>query len=233
MGQVYQTRQARVPVIRKIFRKGDIFTCGICRSNHNSRVEANHCLNECWFQLRHHYPLIHDKQLGGPLRFKCQFCFRIYDSQNEGLACAQLCMEAHETKHLHEQLTNDLPISTKPRQKFRLIRVNSAGVKNEDKPTVEPQVVITAQKAPPQAPSADPAAPAVADAAEAVPSAAKKPDNRRHISYYEKSWIRDGAKYKCCYCGTLHYTRMEVEPCFNGHFDEAGLEQEVGGHISL
>lgn len=232
MGQKFQTKQARVPVIRKIFRKGKVFTCGICRSNYHSRGEANHCLNECWFQLRHHYPLIHEKHHGQPIKYKCQFCYRIYTDQEEALDCAQLCMEAHEQKHLSEQLTNDLPISVKSRRKFKLIRVNSSGIKSDGESAEPPLVKIVKPDPSVSTPSVENDV-KVEEKPEKTKEETAKPDDRRHISFYEKSWIREGAKYKCCYCGTLHYTRIEVEPCFNGHFDKDGLEKEEGGHIKI
>ncbi|NRA63708.1 MAG: hypothetical protein HRU19_04450 [Pseudobacteriovorax sp.] len=235
MGSRVITKNARVPVIRKIFRKGDSFTCGICRTNHNSREEANNCLNHCWFQLRHHYPLLIKQRPEGSHYFRCQFCFRNYDTEKEGLDCAHRCIEYHEQRHFFEQLTNDLPIATKPKKQFRLVRIapNITGKKpsNDINPDPEdPPVSVEGQTPEEKNDNFDLLPNEALEENNDLPK--EVVDNRKHIDSYKKHWIRDGAKYKCCYCGELHYTRMDVEPCFKSHFDEEGWELKENGSIN-
>ena len=41
---------------------------------------------------------------------------------------------------------------------------------------------------------------------------------------FESFWVRKDAKYECRFCHTQFFTRIEVEKCFNDHFDESGIE---------
>jgi hypothetical protein len=56
--------------------------------------------------------------------------------------------------------------------------------------------------------------------------AAPPPPPRKTKADFPKQWIRMDAKYQCCYCKKLFFTKMETESCFNGHFDENGVEIE-------
>ncbi len=216
-------KQAKVPVIRKLFRKAGYFICGICRGEHPSREEANNCLNQCWYQLKVQYPLIvKDDQQKGRL-FRCQYCFREYRTEDAGLSCAQLCTENHERYHIFEQLTNDLPIDSRPRRKFRLVRLIPA-----EAPIADP--AVTAASEPDSS---------IQDVEEPVVDL-EEPDNeeghtvdpalvKKHKKEFNDHWFRDGAKYKCRYCQEQFYTKIEVEACFESHFDAEGYELNPAG----
>ena len=213
-----QFKQAKTPVLRKIFRQGKVFVCGICRSKHSQRKDANNCLNHCWYALQEQYPLIVRTEYGKTY-FRCQYCFRDYTSENDGLDCAVECIDKKRQHHIKEQLIQDLPIETRPRKQFQLVKVPQlapAGIsfrKQKEETPPEPEIEENTEVENDQEPE------------ESVEPEKKK----RHRSEYKKEWIRAAAKYKCMYCLELHYTRMEVQDCFNSHFDQEGYELEASG----
>ncbi|SMF33904.1 hypothetical protein [Pseudobacteriovorax antillogorgiicola] len=200
----------KTPIFRKIFRHGHYFLCGICRTEYHNRVDANNCLNHCWYALKEQYPLIVVRDFVHGRLFRCQYCFRLYKTEDAGLECARRCTDGREKRHVQEQLASDLPISVKPRRKFRLVKM----VPQEE--TLQAAPAPTPQAPPPPEPEPEiPEEPAVKE-----PTIIK-----RHKSEFPKNWIRDGAKYKCKFCNELYYTKVEVEKCFNDHFDAQGYEK--------
>lgn len=217
-------KPAKVPIFRKVFKKGHVYTCGICRSDYPTRAEANTCLNYCWYSLKEQYPLVIKSDIFQSKKYRCQLCFREYKTEDAGLECAAICMDLREKVHVQEQLSNDLEITTKPRRRFKLVRVVPQEVQKspaKDNPTLDEEMDQTEEAlpdsiAPEQEPNVEP---------EAAPPPEEPTIIKRHKSEFDGAWVREGAKYKCRYCSELYYTKMEAEECFNGHFDEEGLEK--------
>lgn len=84
----------------------------------------------------------------------------------------------------------------------------------------------------PEAGEATPApAEAPADSGEseelgAPPPREEKP--RRHRNEFKEIFVRKDAKYECRVCLSQFFTKMEVEACFDKHFDEEGNEILAG-----
>lgn len=204
-------KQTKAPILRKVFKQGKSYICGICRTKHPRRNEANDCLNHCWYALREQYPLIL-KQDHHQTYYRCQFCFRDYADEQDGLECANRCMDEREHNHIQEQLVNHLPITVKPRQKFRLVKLampvqgTNSPTKNNDDSSDEMDIASIADDASEQLEEAEPEI------------------QKRHRSEFKKEWVRADAKYKCMFCFELYYTKVEVIKCFGDHFDAEGYE---------
>ncbi len=247
-----QVRRAAIPIFRKIFRKRGLFVCGICRSSYDSLSDANNCLNFCWFELQEHYPLIRRRDhKTGQYNYRCQYCARDYKSEYAGLECARLCVEQRNQKHIHEQLISELPLEVKRKHPVRLVQLpkQDAGgyvtksplsrKATDPLPNAEPSVladdtitqaepdsIVPAADASPEATVATPTAEEVTSNAKDQPADEEKRDDklRRRKDSFPKSWIRKDAKYQCCCCLKKYFTKMEVEECFEGHFDDEGYE---------
>ena len=113
-------KQFKVPVFRKIFRRSHYFVCGVCRTEHHSRADANNCLNHCWYALKQQYPLnCPEETFFMGKSTVVSFVFEEYKTEDAGLECAKLCMDDREKRHVQEQLSSDLPIELAPKRKFR------------------------------------------------------------------------------------------------------------------
>ena len=215
-----------LPVIRKVICRDGCFICSICRSEYQSRIEANNCLNACWLDIQDFYPIVLHKLNLRKIAFRCQFCCRDYLDESLALACARRCLSARNNQHIKEQLVNDLPIVAPVRKSSRLRLIatrpsaaagrfhksppqqSSASAKDPNSITTEPLLVQ-----PPIVPESRPAHPEV-----------KPIDTRRTKASFPKQWIRNDARYQCKYCNSLFFTKMETETCFHSHFDEQGFE---------
>ncbi|WP_141735824.1 hypothetical protein [Oligoflexus tunisiensis] len=213
MGRHLTSSGLILPVIRKVICRDDFFVCSICRSEYKSKVEANNCLNHCWFDVQQLYPVVLRKLNGRHVVFRCHFCCRDYKDESEALSCARRCQGDRNQLHVHEQLLNDLPIEapTHRPSRIRLVAMKTMPVR----------------PAKSKAPEEDPVE-QVDDVQEDVesPLEADAPvSQQRTKADFPKPWVRMDAKYQCCYCKKLFYTKMETETCFNGHFDEEGYEK--------
>jgi hypothetical protein len=113
------------PVLRKIYKVGEDFVCGVCRTHHPTHSGANNCLNACWFELQQQYPLLvrtHPRR--GPV-YRCQLCSRDYKDENAALECARVCSLSRTKRHIQEQLINGLPIRTERSTPFHLVKLTN------------------------------------------------------------------------------------------------------------
>lgn len=246
-----QVRRAAIPIFRKIFRKRGRFVCGICRSSYQNRSDANNCLNFCWFELQEHYPLIRRRDAkSGVYVFRCQYCARDYKSEFAGLECARLCVEQRNQRHIHEQLINELPLEIKRKHPVRLVHANKPEMRplairtvfgqkaKNSEPSLQSETTAidhSIDHAQPESidnseTETNPEAtlkpsPVSSDQPETEGSDDKRDDKlRRRKDSFPKSFIRKDAKYQCCCCLKKYFTKMEVEQCFEGHFDSEGYE---------
>lgn len=200
-----------LPVIRKVISRDDVYICSLCRSEYTSKVEANTCLNHCWYEVQELYPVVLRKLNGRHVVFRCHFCCRDYRDETDALNCARRCQGERNSLHIREQLLNDLPLEAPtPRpSRIRLVAMKPMAAKIPSKQkesgneTYEEDV--SEVEIPDDAPSAPP---------------------RKSKADFPKQWIRLNEKYQCCYCKSLYYTKMETEGCFNHHFDEQGFEKK-------
>ena len=106
-------RMSSIPIFRKVFRKGQVFVCGICRSEYDQRKDANNCLNFCWFEISRRKSVIHVHDAKHGDCYRCLYCGRKHKAEMAAVLCAKSCMERHNQLHIHEQLWNDLPLTSR------------------------------------------------------------------------------------------------------------------------
>lgn len=209
-----------LPVIRKVICRDDNFICSICRSEYKSKVEANNCLNHCWYDVQKLYPVVLRKLNARQVVFRCHFCCRDYKDETDALRCAHRCQSERNQLHVHEQLLNDLQIEapTHRPSRIRLVAMKAAPQHPLTKAKKdEPKAVETHEMA-----TAESAAIEMTDAE--VPGNTPELPPRRTKAAFPKPWVRMDAKYQCGYCRSQFFTKMETEACFNGHFDADGYE---------
>lgn len=202
-----------LPVIRKVICRNGSYICSICRTEYLSKVEANNCLNQCWYDVQEIYPVV-ERKLGGLKKvYRCHFCCRDYPEESEALSCAKRCQGQRNQLHVREQLLNELPIKPpkhRPRR-LRLVAVPTMSPSDLTQPAVDGE-------------DADEFA-ADLDADIEVPGEAPAAPPRKTKASFQKPWIRMNAQYQCCYCKNLMFTKAEAETCFNKHFDAEGFEK--------
>lgn len=216
MGRHLTNSGVILPVIRKVICRDDTYICSICRSEYKSKVEANNCLNHCWYDVQNLYPVVLRKLNGRHVVFRCHFCCRDYKDETDALSCARRCQGDRNQLHVHEQLLNDLPIEAPSHRpsRIRLVAMKATPVRTS--------VPKEQERDEDQVEEMDEAVSEVdIPADEEAPSAPRKTK-----ADFPKQWIRMDAKYQCCYCKNLFFTKMETEACFNGHFDAEGVETE-------
>lgn len=210
--------------------------CSLCRSPHPTEEKAIKCLNTCWDQVLKLPPVIYSESTKGP-KFKCRFCSRLHQTKQEAFDCATDCVTAKNALHqrdlgYYEQPLRDfkrhkLTFSTHRSQvavqhisRFQLKR-NASSQSGEDH---ESAGVYMPDEQSPQVVS-DEVTQLAKDEIQTDDLKETQPVNRRHRSEFGKgSWRRNEAKYECNYCHDLYFTKIEVEKCFNAHFDEEGRE---------
>jgi len=209
-----------LPVIRKVICRDDVYICSICRSEYKTKVEANNCLNHCWYDVQNLYPVVLRKLNGRYVVFRCHFCCRDYKDETDALSCARRCQGDRNQLHVHEQLLNDLPIEapTHRPSRIRLVAMKAVPQRPLAKAKVdEPAVEQTPETADVEVPDIE-----MSDA-ELPPDAPELPPRKTRADF-PKPWVRMDAKYQCCCCRSQFFTKMETEACFNGHFDADGFE---------
>lgn len=221
------TNQQKVPTIRKIFRRGDgAFICGICRGIHPSTNAAYSCLNQCWQKAMNLYPLVKRKNAEKQVVYRCRFCSRDYDSEQQGLLCAADCKLRGNRLHMVESKILQMPVAplNRPRRvfaapvatqfvaKFKLRRFSYKSADQDQQKSGQSPAEVAEQEG------------AKTENANGAKVPAANSVERRHRDSYKKEWVRKDAKYECCYCYERYFTRMEVQKCFKGHFDEHGYE---------
>ncbi len=222
-----------LPIIRKVICRDDTFICSICRSEYKTKVEANNCLNHCWYDVQNLYPVVLRKLNGRYVVFRCHFCCRDYKDESDALSCARRCQGERNQLHVHEQLLNDLPIEAPSHRpsRIRLVAMKTAPIRASIPKAVENDDPVESVERVEAVEGVEPVQPVEQDSDDMaeieIPDDAVPPPPRKTKADFPKPWIRMDAKYQCCYCKSLFFTKMETESCFNGHFDENGVEKEV------
>ncbi|MFW7379498.1 MAG: hypothetical protein ACOH5I_11865 [Oligoflexus sp.] len=246
-----------IPIFRKLFRKGSLFVCGICRSEYHSRVDGNNCLNFCWFELKNLnsvFVLRHPKR--GWL-YRCQFCARDHASETAAQLCAHNCREKNDQIHIHEQLLNELPLSDHRPQPLILIRSPKEIVKKtppakKRKPTKQelPQILVTPTHRDDLSTVVPTTEPVIDEPSVLMPSRKLKeedddkidllvhadkthsiPDskfeNHEQNAAANSAWSLSPIGYRCRICHVIYDTSYEAESCHAEHMEQQSAATEI------
>lgn len=249
--RVTKQRAGKMPVIRKIFRQGKDYFCGLCHRSHDREDDALFCLNSCWTAVLALPAVIHDEKRK---EFKCRFCSRTFPEEQTALECARDCRDEYRKRHYVDVKLFELPPEEISYRKFELTTVKTkmkrdfvskikwkrsspteqgASESEENQPVSadvpvdkgQPSEGETTPEVSATAPS-ETLDPRDQEPGEEIPDseAASSEPKRRNKSSFAKTWVRKDAKYQCMCCLQDYFTRIEVEKCFDGHFDEEGKE---------
>lgn len=216
------------PTIRRVLKQGGVSICGLCRRRYKDASAAQSCLLACWQQVRQAYPLILRRTGYKPPTgidtsktvFRCRFCSRDFFTEAEGLACAERCLNKCQESMTR---TQNLPPSSWEVKERRTFEQQFHKVKKDYVPRVAFKRFVDEP-----APAPEPEAPVeeTEDPLSLEQNKGNGVQKRRHKDHWPKPFIRQNAKYRCAYCLTDYFTKMEVLACFNGHFDGEGLEMD-------
>ncbi len=229
----------RMPVIRRIIRKAGQFVCGICRQEFATYNDAYQCLDECWHEVQNLSPVVIKKVFGVGMMYRCRYCSRDYNSDSFARGCAAECRKKQGLAHQQDAQAANIPLPEKKR--VRLARpqpVRMVAPRREKKVVAEKQELQIEESLlnAPSIPETSAAAPAPAALNTDIPpvvtttmagnEAKDITAKARSKKEFKDLFYRKGAKYLCRYCNAEFFTKMEVEACFNGHFDANGYEKK-------
>lgn len=211
-------------VVRRIFRVGQDFVCGICRVKHKHVEKANKCLEKCWRIIQFGTPFIAFKRLG-KIEFACVYCMRAYANVSEAKACAEDCVSHLNLTSMPEQPEQDhkpAPKKTTPKPIAKptpIVDLNTQKPRSEESiavknvATAAPKLVVTK---PVELEEIEPETISV--------SSSKKSTEEDEAEKAEKAardrtvrFERQGSKYVCVKCKSKFFTREDVEACYNAH----------------
>ena len=205
-------------MLRRVFRNGDTYNCGICRRAHDSVEEANVCLESCWQAVLTRAPWMPVKR-AGKQQYACIYCQRGYSKKMEATLCAESCLPNMTLTSLDGRdlsvkkvARNFVKPKTKPTVSFAF-KIGGAGgydpkadfdaLHAAEISIIEATVAVTAPVVAPES-----KAPAPAPAPEKGSS-----DKRDHA----KKFSREGSKYVCLTCQKKFFEKVDVEKCFDSH----------------
>lgn len=225
-------RSMQWPILRKVFRVGQQFVCGICRAPFESQGAAQSCLVECWQEILTQDGVTMRPSLAGLHAFRCRFCSRDYANRGQAEACAKACRERLAARAEQDQFDEDGGERTPKKKAFARPRPQPA----RPAPARRPAAAKPAPSGPAPADmslQSDIVRQITATAESKVVQVTKTDDTAdgpnvrargRPRTEFKKTFIRDGAKYVCSYCRKNYFTKGEVEACFDTHFDSNGYE---------
>ena len=203
-------------MLRRVFRQGEGYYCGICRQKHDSVDGANHCLDACWKAVLRRAPWSPVRRVG-KTEFACIYCQRGYSTANLATTCAEECASRMSIAGLDgRDLSPSRVRRTFARQDFK-VAVNF--------PFSRPGHPVDQRIEAPQATGPGSVDDAKADvteedaAAKNQKTAAGKEDDKKEKSIRDrtKKFERKGSKYECVSCRKLYFEKTEVERCFDSH----------------
>lgn len=232
----YSQEKLRLPLIRKVFRQDDTYICGLCKTDYDNYGSANSCMNQCWFDIHHFYPVVKRKRAANAWVFRCLFCCRDYTNEMGAYNCAQRCVGIKNKAQLREQILNELPLPPPSRPVSRLIMLTKA-----EPPARRPQSKpLPKRKAVPEIISEEkvkvnavgelspiPAEPTISFSDAGTPALEVEIFRGQHRDSFKKQIDRKGEKYQCQYCREIHFTKVEAQACFDAHFNSEGFENVV------
>ncbi len=181
-----ESKPARAKV-RKIFKKGDIYLCGLCGKNYPSIPEAQFCLSRCTQDYLRETGTVEAPQK----RYRCSFCKRIHPSIEEAQACSETCKRSLEQKAMAER-------------------------KVAQTMSVEEKLKALAQFAKDPA-AAEALKTAEAQAAAAAPAKVYRPKKNEILAGENIKFQRDKHMFRCLRCKQRYSSPDDARQCWDSH----------------
>ncbi len=210
-------------MLRRVFRQGESYNCGICRRGHESVDEANECLESCWQAVLKRAPWVPVKRIG-KLQYACIYCQRGYPKMVEATLCAENCLASMTVTSLDGRDLSAKKVKRtfakpdgKPQVNFAF-KIGGTNTYDPDADLAEFNAgKVDAAKAT-VSHAAPEVAPTIKNPKPAKEVAEKEPKEKRDLT---KKFTREGSKYVCVTCSKKFFEKVEVEKCFDAHGDEA------------
>ena len=85
--------------VRRVIAQDEVFLCGMCRSNHTDRRQAEDCVERCFAAEQNGSGLGSE----GAQKFRCSYCKRVFPTIQKAKACAGQCKASASAKRQQEQ----------------------------------------------------------------------------------------------------------------------------------
>lgn len=222
-------------MMRRVFRQGAKYICGICRIPHNVIEDANSCLEKCWEAVLNGPPWTFVKRMGR-IECACIYCQRSYPSAIDAIECAEDCCAKMSISSLDG--TDLAPKKTKrtfakpnfkPQVNFPFKIPGKPNAHLDAKSEAERLAAEEAARAQVTVASGSDAE----DEKNGKNAKSKRPNGKedeaaRAKRDRTKKFERVGAKYSCLICQKKYFERAEVEKCFDSHTSGTNMHENSG-----
>lgn len=175
--------------VRKIFKKGETYQCGLCGSNFTSLAEVQADLRQCTLSFLDEGGAVE----ASPKRYRCSFCKRIHGSMEAARECSGNCKKDIERRSLQEER----------------LKAFSA---------VDQKLLALAQFAKdPAALSALKAAETQHAAAPLKSLGVYKPKKTEILAGENVKFVREKNLFRCLKCKQRYKTAGDARGCWDGH----------------
>lgn len=177
--------------VRKIFKKGDNYLCGLCGKTYKSIPEAETCLKaDSRIMLA---------EAGGqevaPKRYRCSICRRIHDSMDAAKSCALACKQIIEKRAAAEERAQR---STSLEEKLRML----------EKFAKDPGAIAALK-----------ATQAQVQAAAPIALGTFKPKSSAILPGENVKFQREKNQFRCLKCRQKYSAADDARQCFDAHGD--------------
>jgi hypothetical protein len=223
-------------MMRRVFRQGAKYICGICRQSHPVIEDANTCLEDCWEAVLDGPPWTFVKRMGR-IECACIYCQRSYPNAMDAIDCAEDCcakmsissLDGRDLAPKRKKRTFSKP-NFKPQVNFpfkipgkenALLDARSEAERIAAEEAARANVTV--------APSTETDEEKNAKALKLKRSSGKKDDAAGGPKKDRtKKFDRVGAKYSCLICQKKYFERAEVEKCFDSHTGGNNMHENSG-----
>ncbi|MBC7530461.1 MAG: hypothetical protein H7318_02720 [Oligoflexus sp.] len=175
--------------VRKIFKKGETYQCGLCGGNFASLADVQANLRQCTVGFLAEGGAVE----ASPKRYRCSFCKRIHNSMDAARECSGNCKKDIERRSRHEASLN---ASTSVDQKLKALAQFAKD---------------------PSALSALKAAETQHSIAPLKSLGVYKPKKAEILAGENVKFVREKNQFRCLKCRQRYSSASDARGCWDGH----------------
>ncbi|MBC7659641.1 MAG: hypothetical protein H7249_08025 [Chitinophagaceae bacterium] len=180
--------------VRKIFKKGDTYQCGLCSKTYGNLEEAQDCLRSDSKAMLNEGGAVET----APKRYRCSFCKRIHSSMDAARACSSDCKTKLEQRMANERKAG---AAITPEEKLQAMAQFAR----------DPATAAALQKAKEQL--------NVSGLSIEPPLKVYKPKKIEILSGENVKFTREKNRFRCVKCRQVYSSADDARLCFDGHGD--------------
>lgn len=220
--------------VRILFRRGDHYYCGVCRSAYEDEHQACTCLSKCVMGLVQKEPIKKLTLRNGKIKYRCALCLRQY---NDKLAAAHCFYECRQDPAV--LIKCEYRVSVKKGNSPVLVPKILNGIKL-DMSAEDAKVYAQGLRLKKAAANDKESGAGGSNVSGVNPDkggsglnttliekGAIPPRPERFTQKLKEKTLRDGSRYTCAVCAEKYFTKMEASNCFESHAaEEERADQE-------